>query len=499
MIYNAKECEFMYTSPFKTRLSYYHNMGSENSPRWREISDKIQREKLELEREIERQQLLNQLSASRVRNVELETALAKLARDQDRLVLAERERILKRAQIAQATAALVQEANWAKSRMENEMRLARERYRFFPETTSSPSRQSDPSEPSNKAPVQSLFPTNPMPTEAPAKSQPPPINVPKSRMSATVSSTPSEKPSAVSQPAVPEAIPLVESELVASMSDQVQASVADAAAGMLDTTNQISEAVSASYTGMLTSFRGVLDSVPAIVSSEPEPVTPVPKIAPRSFEPTVKTEPNVVPEKPQTITLPAPPTPLTIKPPIETKTLLPPPKATSVTVGEFPGRPEIPSEGQAKVIQQRTKGQWTDANLHAQAGAVLQQLIIERDFTIQRNPKLMQRLYGLPGFDGIKPAVSATPVQPEWVAAADAWAESVSGSSPKNSAKAKSKIDPAIASLTGVDPNLNEEQVVGPEGDNPETRSLKQAEDNPVQDEKNSLDAKNKKKGCVIM
>ena len=474
-------------------------MSYENDERWKEVSQRIQREKLELEREIDRQRLLDQLAASKTRNVELETALAKLARDQDRLVLAERERILKRAQAAQATALLVQEANWAKNRMETEMRLARERLHLFPDPIASPSPLPSKSDPPKQVRANTLFPTNPITQEAHTADPLPPFQMAtlvSSRSSANGAGTPSDKQSvrssvkgAPSQSA-PAVIPEqpAETDLVSSVTDQVQSSVADAAAGVVDTTNKISDALSSSYSGMLSSFRAVVDAVPQIVSSEPEPTTPMP--VPKITDNPVKSDSLAPPS-----VLPPPSPPLAVKPGVETKALLPPPKAGGpVVVGEFPGRPEMASEGQAKVIQQRTKGQWTDPTLHAQAAVVLDQLIVERDLTIQKNPLLMERLYGLPGSAGVGSSVSVSPVQPDWVAAADAWVEAVTGSSVKKAQKGKSKIDPAIASLTGVDPDLKEEG-------GSQTKAEDQPGDPPeqaAQPEDSQVDAKGKKK-CVIM
>ena len=101
---------------------------------WKDAADRLKLEKTELAREAERQRLLDDLSTSTQRNHDLESAMARLTREQDRLVLLEQERIFKRAQVAQATAALVHEANWAKNRMENEMKLAKQRSQLFPET-----------------------------------------------------------------------------------------------------------------------------------------------------------------------------------------------------------------------------------------------------------------------------------------------------------------------------------------------------------------------------
>jgi hypothetical protein len=100
---------------------------------WKEMSSRLEHELKELAKEEERQKLLDALSESNSRNTELEIALAKLARDQDRIAILERERILKRAQVAQATAAIVHEANWARTRMESEMRQTKLRAMVFPE------------------------------------------------------------------------------------------------------------------------------------------------------------------------------------------------------------------------------------------------------------------------------------------------------------------------------------------------------------------------------
>lgn len=97
------------------------------NPRWKDVYDRVVNERRELDNEIERQRLLDELADSRTKNTQLEHALAKLAREQDRIALMERERVLKRAQVAQATAYLVHEANWAKQRMEAEMKVAKQR------------------------------------------------------------------------------------------------------------------------------------------------------------------------------------------------------------------------------------------------------------------------------------------------------------------------------------------------------------------------------------
>ena len=109
-------------------------MAEKDHEMWKSASRQLIQQRQELDREGERQRMLDTLASTTIRNNELEAAVARLAREQDRLVLAEQERILKRAQVAHATSALLHEANWAKNRMENEMRLAKQRTLLFPET-----------------------------------------------------------------------------------------------------------------------------------------------------------------------------------------------------------------------------------------------------------------------------------------------------------------------------------------------------------------------------
>jgi hypothetical protein len=451
------------------------------SDRWRDVSIRLQKEKLELEREIERQRLLDELSASRTRNLELETALAKLAREQDRLALAERERVLKRAQVAQATALLVQEANWAKSRMENELRLAKERLHLFPETSNPPVSQSvrcDGSRPpQTEAPT--LFPVTKPPVAPRLQSDSSPTVGPPSRSSHSKTGSKSVAGSHASKTSseVSESGDIdsrgdhPDDDVVSSAVNQVQSSVSEAAAGILETTSKVTDVFSVGYSGVVSTFMSAVQAVPNLGAGERTPPTstkPADKLL--VSESSEKLGGEVSPAPIQKATPPegslftngmSPTGPLAApgKDGIETKTLLPPPKPTTTGVVEFPGRAAVVSETNTKVIQQKSKGQWTNMNLHAQAGAILSQLIVERDVTIQKNPELMERLYAIPCKIDISESSTGTVVQPEWAAAADAWIESVTGTSVKKS-KDKSKIDPAIAAMTGVDPNLGSDDNV---------------------------------------
>ncbi len=100
-------------------------------PRWKVETDKLRLQLQELDSEAERQKLMDELSSSQTKNAELERALASVVREKERISILERERILRRAQVAQATAQMVYEANWARSQMESEMKQAKLRAMIF--------------------------------------------------------------------------------------------------------------------------------------------------------------------------------------------------------------------------------------------------------------------------------------------------------------------------------------------------------------------------------
>ena len=457
-------------------------MSSDSPTRWKEVSDRIQLEKRELERELDRQRILDELSASRTRNYELEAALAKLARDQDRLVLVERERALKRAQIAQATALLVQEANWAKNRMENEMRLSRERLRMFPEPAATapgglfkPARQP------------SLFPASTVPTII----EPPPEN-----QSSSTSAPNKLSASGVSQPIVPiEPVRAFAEDVVSSITDQVS----EATASVVDTRAKINDAITSGYTGVMSSLMAAVQSVQEEVVSATDdlgsknPQTTITENPPIREPPKVPTPQEV--EKPS---ISAPPITVAPKP---TGSLLSLPKATTAadSAVDFPGRKVIKREAPAKTIQQRTKGAWTDSNLQTQATIILEQLIHERDLSFQNNSSLMEQMYAIPPKMIFLKEASGVRMQREWLDAADAWLESLEPK-PKKTGKGKLRIDPAIASLTGVDPEDMEEPVEALPPKPSEAPEATKVEDQEFKGPTNQVDSSDdNKKKCIIM
>ena len=440
-------------------------MSSDSSSRWKEVSDRLQLEKRELEREMDRQRMLDDLQASRTRNYELEAALAKLARDQDRLVLAERERILKRAQVAQATALMVQEANWAKNRMENEIRMSKERLRLFPEpgilelgSKFKPGRQP------------SLFPASTAPTIIEALVERPSQPLLSEERIATSELTP-----VISVPAV--------GDLVSSIADQVS----EATASVTNTTAKIGDAFSSGYTGMISTFAAAVQSVqdgtiaimtdlPTSTNEPPDP-SPQPQVSP----------PVVAAPSPAPIVEPI----KNLIPAASTGSLFPPQRtaAQPASTVNFPGRPDIKREAPTRVIQQRTKGQWTDSNLQTQATIILEQLIHERDLTIQNNPKVMERMYGIPTKVMVSDSKKVA-IQREWLTVADAWLQSISeGKSASKLVKGKSKIDSVIADLANDEPPVEHVRESEPPEDPVVTSSAAPR----------TKDDEDKKKKCIIM
>ena len=466
--------------------------------RWKEVSDRIHQEKVELEREVERQRLLDELSQSKSRNLELETSLARLAREQDRLALAERERVLKRAQVAQATALLVQEAIWAKSRMENEMNMARQRLRFFQDWGLNPSGRGSTIAPAAYVPTRppSLFPANGLATENP---NPPsmPQAAPPIRASDSIASSSAlahEIPPTIEQPV--EVNERRSSQGSSTRADQVQDSVNQAASDVLGATAAVSDALTSTYAGVMSSFMNVIQPVA-------EPSKETPRVAQKLKASSSSILPSALPEAPVSQPAAAPvtaPVPQTSKPiesivenekvPIPNQkpsvaSTLGPPKVASVANPTFPGRSTASAQDSNKVVQKRIKGEWTNPDLHAQAGVVLEELIRERGGTIQKKPAVMERLYAVPQKPKgpIAPKTSSS-IQPEWTKAADDWVSTAEGS--RKGGQPTIKIDPAIASATEGGPAASNE-AGGQQGDQ------------PAGDQASAEADAAKKKKCVIM
>lgn len=475
---------------------------SEEKPRWEEVAGKLAFEKIELDREIERQRMLDELSASRSRNYELEGALAKLARDQDRVALAERERVLKRAQIAQATAVLVQEAQWAKARMESEMRVAKNRAMVFPDSEA------------RRPTVNSRVPQVPV-ASVPADSPPtpslaPPMVVPNSVHSSSSDGVIFSKPSfVVDSSSTP---PVAPSEGI----DSLAAAVAETSNTVMTSAGEFGGMLSSAFTDVASMFgnstepaklqnpqihrdlalqtttKPTSQKLPVIVESsvsgqhEEDGANTV--SAPESTRVNQEVTSMVSEDLPHSSNVNAP---LNPKPPAVPKSSEPLAQASTT----FPARSAPTQEESKKYIQQRAKGAWTNMGLHAEAGLVLEQLIKERDSTIQKKPELIERLFAIP--DRSARAHVEYPMQPDWLKIADSWAKSASVE-PSGKSGAKSRIDPVIASMAGVDPNLGGQENIKPDQTPPDIAKTPPPVEDPSGDSNRGV-GDGKKKKCIIM
>ena len=497
-------------------------MSNNENSRWQGVTDRLAVERQEVEREMDRQQLLDELSSSRQENNKLEVALAKLAREQDRIALVERERVLKRAQIAQATAILVQEANWAKNRMESEMRMAKQRALMFPEQ-----------------PVVGSMPPRPL-RVGDYKQIENPFAAP-SRIDPTVlpSLQPDDRHSGVSQvhllreatrvfneqnsivqppPATSELVvppPRVSGRSTPHGSEKRGEStpVAAPTAGLLSglpTVPDISSALSTTYTDVMSTFfnapeEPVLAPPPRVtsVSSTPgsrsgrttPPVRPVnpdqPVVPPAKADdhttpfvrPVDSEHPDGPPAKADERKVPVSVTPVVAPtsntspvvntadsvpesaPAIAIATALPPLAGKSVA-SMLPARPVKAETAKKKVVRSTVKGDWTNAELQIEAQATLAQLLLTRDEELLAKPALMARMFALPAPVTRAASPSEDPVTEEWVSVVEEWLKAVlpldQSKSTTKKVKDGGRIDSIIASSMGMDPNFS---VNPPEAD----------------------------------
>lgn len=554
---------------------------SENRDRWKDLRECLSKEREEIESELERQRLLDQLSASRSRNHELETALAQLAREQDRLSLIERERVLKRAQIAQATSVLVQEANWAKNRMEAEMKLAKQRAMMFPETVapgsmSINSRTDLGSRNTGHDPFR--VPVSKIPA-APPWNGSVPVPLPGPSASANLPAAPSSETAAPENNTTP---PRILS--FASPADSIQkpfqqlpaSGIIEAAVDILPNPGFVGEVISNTYSSVITSFfeqkpaAPVIDTSPVAESREnvvtnTTSISNIPSAIPdhdphSTVDPVEEVPSNLKEEQP--VLLPVAPNteipmqveevsendelhavkPVPVSGPnleIQQNTFsgsaskLPPPHPSLENPQSMPKQiPKIASvimpertplrlNESTKVINPVARGEWTRSELHDQASSVLSQLIQERDIIMLSKPFLMASFFGLPLREIRKPEALENPA--EWTQAADEWARS-GGFPDRNTTKTRkagqnTQIDPSIAVLAGVGPDMNDLNRPFPDsrGDKSSVDGEKKAGDVKASDESNNLskdspivesdklenetsgEKRKSKKGCQIM
>jgi hypothetical protein len=436
-----------------------------------EVSTRLSKELMEIRKEEERQTLLNALSDSETRNTELEIALAKLAREQDRVALFERERVFKRAQVAQATAALVYEANWARNRMESEMRQAKLRAMVFNESEPIPPAFPSPSIPEvlTAPPVAGSSPTAILRQAAKDSrrsstghqsvattvkldgvNKTPPLPFPSNHPRSPTNIPPGHD---FSQPYFPQ-----DSSASPTIPDEpgITELVSSAAANVFGTLMN-------SYTAITSPGRARLDSgsVPLILSvdSPSEEKRQVPKIAS------------------------TPPLP-------DQKSLGKTSRYGPKVAAYLP--PRSPDDSNSlkvlRCIRNSTKGEWTNPQLLTEAQVTMTMQSQERDEMLWTNKSLIENVFGVPNASHM---VRSVVVKPEWVELEEVWIQKAAKI--RNENKQIVGVDSLIAEKAGVDRKLllgeiEEKERVG------EATPIAVAPEPPDQST-----IKKKKKGCVVM
>jgi len=497
--------------------------------RWSDIRIRLSSEREEIESELSRQRLLDELSASRTRNLELETALAKLAREQDRVALIERERLFKRAQIAQATSVLVHEANWAKNRMDAELKIAKQRAMLFPETMMTASLNLSASKPSGFSPGAGPFHIPPIKAPAPIPwegSVPVPPPGPSAEVKSVVDSgivperrASVEKPTDNSEAQTLTISNETEKSRHESLKDQVPPSVAvnppvegpSMAIDILPAPEAIQSAITDTYTNIMSSVFGKSEDT-VIPKAEMQESTVQEKSQEGLDLPadSLMNEPVAAAQsktEPPTISPSSPQDRIVHKQ--ETSNIQPlTAKLERTTPVVMPLRTQLRMEDSKKVLKTGVRGLWTNTELQAQASEVLSQLVEERNIVILSKPALLATMFGLPF--GETQASPTTQFPPDWSKLADEWVRSVSSPDPpageKKKPRQETKLDPAIASLAGVNPELpgsNELKESDPNPGNDARISSTTAQEAPIEREKvteTDTGGKQKaKKGCNIM
>ena len=460
------------------------NMTARSSQRLNEMKDvssRLQKELREISKEEERQKLLDALSDSQTKNAELEKALAELAREQDRIALFERERVLKRAQVAQATAALVYEANWARNRMESEMRQAKLRAMVFndplpppiqpgpatiSEIISAPSvappmlksgmkeSAGDSRRSSNTQSVGSTVKTT---VETPV-GLPPTVDVRRN-----------PPPAVITTPAVP----VVHQDESFSLSPTIPDEPG--------ITDLVSSAAVNVFSTLMSSYNEYTATAPTnsnipVPDSVVNPVNQITNTSNDKQRPVVKSRIASTPPLPDQRT-----TQSSVKFGPKVSSYLPPrsPEDTSLKV---------------RAIRNSSKGEWTNPQLLTEAEVTMTMLMQERDELFWTNKLLLEKIFGLP--DG----THMPPVNPkfEWIELEEFWIQKAAKLGPSDTAKKHEKIsiDSLIAEKAGVDSKvLTDGGDVGAEKNEVE----KPPEPVPVAQPAEPGGPKKKKNGCVIM
>jgi len=443
-----------------------------------QVSSRLSKELREISKEEERQRLLNALSESETRNTELEVALAKLAREQDRMALFERERVLKRAQVAQATAALVYEANWARNRMGSEMRQTKLRAMVF----------NDPIPPPVSAPQFSVpeivsAPSIPRLSTSAALKQ----SGVKSRRSSTGQSVATTVKADAGQLNVPQTIP-APNTLPPQISQPLSPSRPEESSSISPTvpdepgiTELVTSAAANVYGTLMSSYNSYTNTSPVSNQARNFPA--------ETAIPTVLQDSAYVEEK-----RPSVKSKIASTPPLPDQRKQGPSMKFGPKVGELlPPRSPEDTSLKVRTIRNSTKGEWTNPQLLTEAEVTITMLLQERDEILWNNKSLLGKVFGVPlGTD-----MASSSVKPEWIELEEFWIQKAAklSSSERGKKQEKIPIDSLIAEKAGVSANVLTDDKIEEEKV-PEEKSPPVAAAPP---EPGGEAPKKKKNGCVIM
>jgi hypothetical protein len=359
------------------------------NPNWKQYADKLRMELQEINREDDRQKLLDELSTSQTRNLELERALAALAREKERVCLIERERVLRRAQVAQATAQIVYEANWARSRMESEMKQAKMRAMIFNDEPPMPPEAvavaSMPSMSSNLPSVSSIQESQPPTVASSEPTQAGPAPPPRDSLSADLTLP---APTAV--------------EVVANAAESIFGGILDTYYGSDKPQNERAILSTAPTRDQMADMGAQVLSTgePGVVSDKATtpsllgPTTPV----------VASTTPLVAPSPQPAVTASTRPTTTVIR-------INPNPNPKPPTVIDS-SAPAVRST--RKIIPTTQKGQWTVPELQVDAE-------VSASSILREDTCLRPELFGLPGRENVPELV----MDPVWADLQAEWLETV--------------------------------------------------------------------------
>lgn len=450
-----------------------------------EVSSRLKKELMEIAKEEERQTLLNALSESQTRNTDLEIALAKLAREQDQIALFERERVLKRAQVAQATAALVYEANWARNRMESEMRQAKLRAMVFNNSDSSPPSLPGPSIPEilTAVPVVGTSPT----ALLKKVSQDSRRSSTGQSVATTVKLDESNKSPHLPFPPVrpqspgpnPPALEVSQQEVFQQVIPKDTSSISPTIPDEPGITELVSSAAANVFGTIMNSYTSMTSPSATRSESMSLPFTTAP----------LDSHTRPADEKRRQIPK------IASTPPLPDQQQVGKLSRFGPKVGAYlpPQSPETNTLKLVRTIRNSTKGEWTNPQLLTEAEVTMTMQSQERDELLWTNKSLIMNVFGVP--NSMQRSVE---VKSEWIELEELWIQKAAKIGPGDKTKQIVGVDSLIAEKTGVDRKVlvgeSEVEEKEPDGDVKPTSVALVAEAG-----EQPTTTKKKKDGCVIM